>query len=972
MKAPEAIVDLVEHFDRSREAYESDGYNETQLRREFVDPFFKVLGWDVDNTAGYAEVYKDVIHEDAIKVGGATKAPDYSFRVGGMRKFFVETKRPSINISDDPSPSYQLRRYAWSAKLALSILTNFEELAVYDCTVKPKVTDKASTARILQFNYRRFEKTWEDISSIFSKDAVLKGSFDRYAATASRKKGTAGVDTAFLSDIDAWRQSLAQNIALRNPKLTQRELNFAVGKTIDRIIFLRICEDRGIEPNAQLMALQNGANVYQRLIQIYYNADDKYNSGLFHFQKEKDRYEPPDDLTLNLTIDDKPLKDIFKSLYYPESPYEFSVLPADILGQIYEQFLGKVIYLTAGHRAKVEEKPEVKKAGGVYYTPTYIVDYIVKNTVGKLLEGKKPGPRGNASNLRILDPACGSGSFLIGAYQYLMDWHNDQYIADGPEKWAKGRNPALYQVVRGEWRLTTAERKRILLNNIYGVDIDPQAVEVTKLSLLLKVLEGENEETINASLRLFHERALPDLGNNIKCGNSLIDPDFYDNQQLGFFDDEERYRVNVFDWEKEFPEVFNIGGFDAVIGNPPYGFHQIHSDQSKAYFKKNYVASQGSFEHYFLFYEASLNLIKKSGLHGFIVPVTWLTIPSAHNLRKFILDKFGILEICWLPELVFTNAQVNTLVSIISLSPASNVRIKIYDSLGFKQPPKIEFIAKQSRFIESNYFIGIFERELDSKLLQKIVKKAVHLETMARPCSGYNPYEVGKGERPEGGLQNKNTVETKPYHSTRKEGATWKPEIVGRDLGRYSVNVTGTRWIKYGPWLAAPRDPNNFEGKRILIQEITGGKGRRIIAGYYDGELYHSRDVIPVKCDNSEVSPLYILGIVNSRLITWYHHKRSPKSQKSLFPKVLVSDVAKLPVHIITFSDPADKARHDRMVALVEQMLSLNKKLAIAKTEHDKTTLQRQIEATDHLIDKLVYELYGLTDEEIGIVEGNG
>ena len=234
---------------------------------------------------------------------------------------------------------------------------------------------------------------------------------------------------------------LAQNIALRNPKLTQRELNFAVGRTIDRIIFLRICEDRGIEPEGQLMALQNGTNIYQRLIRIYYSADEKYNSGLFHFREEKDRFEPPDDLTLNLSIDDKPLKDIFKSLYYPESPYEFSVLPADILGQVYEQFLGKVIYLTAGHRAKVEDKPEVKKAGGVYYTPTYIVDYIVKNTVGKLLEGKNPGPRGSASNIRILDPACGSGSFLIGAYQYLLDWHRDRYIEDGPEKVGKGSKP---------------------------------------------------------------------------------------------------------------------------------------------------------------------------------------------------------------------------------------------------------------------------------------------------------------------------------------------------------------------------------------------------------------------------------------------------------------------------------------------------------------------------------------------------
>ncbi len=361
------------------------------------------------------------------------------------------------------------------------------------------------------------------------------------------------MDAAFLAEIERWRDLLARNIALRNPGLSQRTLNFAVQPTIDRIIFLRICEDRGIEPYGTLLSLPNGAQVYARLVQLFRRADDRYNSGLFHFGEEKGRGEPPDTLTPGLAIDDKVLRDILKNLYYPDSPYEFSVLPADILGQVYEQFLGKVIRLTAGHQAKVEEKPEVRKAGGVYYTPTYIVDYIVQQTVGKLLEGKRPGPQGGVSKLRILDPACGSGSFLIGAYQYLLDWHRDQYLADGPERWASGRTPRIFQSRHGDWRLTTDERKRILLNNIYGVDIDPQAVEVTKLSLLLKVLEGEDEQTLGQQLALFPERALPDLASNIKCGNSLIGPDFYDGRQLALLDEDEALRINVFDWQAAFP-----------------------------------------------------------------------------------------------------------------------------------------------------------------------------------------------------------------------------------------------------------------------------------------------------------------------------------------------------------------------------------------------------------------------------------
>ncbi len=396
MGLPKDIENLIERFDRNRENYLSGTYNEALLRQDFLNPFFETLGWDMANKAGYAEAYRDVIHEDALKIGGATKAPDYCFRIGSVKKFFVEAKKPSVNLKDDVSPAFQLRRYAWSAKLPLSILTDFEEFAVYDCRIKPVQTDKASTGRVLYFTYQDYPKKWDEIVNVFSREAVLKGSFDKYAESSKLKKGTATVDDAFLIEIEDWRDMLAKNIAIRNADLTTRELNFAVQRTIDRIVFLRICEDRGIEEYGRLQTQLNGTNVYKRLVQLFSQADDRYNSGLFHFQREKDRHEEPDKLTPNISIDDKPLKDIINRLYYPESPYEFSVLSADILGQVYEQFLGKVIRLTAGHQAKVEEKPEVRKAGGVYYTPKYIVDYIVKNTVGRLLG---VGDRGSEENL---------------------------------------------------------------------------------------------------------------------------------------------------------------------------------------------------------------------------------------------------------------------------------------------------------------------------------------------------------------------------------------------------------------------------------------------------------------------------------------------------------------------------------------------------------------------------------------------
>ena len=277
---------------------------------------------------------------------------------------------------------------------------------------------------------------------------------------------------------------MAVNISWNNKNLDEDEINFAVQQTIDRIIFLRIAEDRSVEPYGNLKHAIKQGNLYSNLFEQFRKADEKYNSGLFDLKKDR--------ISETLKIENKIIKTIINELYYPECPYEFSVLPVEILGSAYEQFLGKVIRITPAHHAKIEEKPEVRKAGGVYYTPQYIVEYIVKNTVGKLIEGKTPK---EISKIKIVDPACGSGSFLIGAYQYLLDWHKNYYTDNGKISKGKKDNP-----LTPEGHLTTAEKKRILLNNIFGVDIDVNAVEVTKLSLLLKCMEGETEASIQSAI----------------------------------------------------------------------------------------------------------------------------------------------------------------------------------------------------------------------------------------------------------------------------------------------------------------------------------------------------------------------------------------------------------------------------------------------------------------------------------------
>ena len=331
---PKSILKkLLERFSNQKNISQKDNYNEAQTRIDFINPFFAVLGWDVNNEKGLAEPYRPVVHEDILKIKKAPyKRPDYSFRVGGVRKFFVEAKKPSICLQTQKEPAYQIRRYGWNAKLSLSIVTNFAELAVYDCRLKPEPNDDPSIGRVWYLTYTDYVEHWDELVSRLSFDAVWQGQFDQYAANVATNKGAIEVDTAFLDEISRWRETLAAHLIQNHPTLTEQQLNGVIQQTINRIIFLRICEDRGIEDYGRLLSLTNGHHIYQRLFELFVEADERYNSGLFHFKAEKGR-QLPDTLTPDLKISDSVLRPIINQLYYPNSPYEFSVLPADILGQ---------------------------------------------------------------------------------------------------------------------------------------------------------------------------------------------------------------------------------------------------------------------------------------------------------------------------------------------------------------------------------------------------------------------------------------------------------------------------------------------------------------------------------------------------------------------------------------------------------------------------------------------------------------
>ncbi|MFA6287542.1 MAG: Eco57I restriction-modification methylase domain-containing protein [Opitutaceae bacterium] len=1052
MALPAEIAALIETFAANEADYTAPEFKEAQVRQQFIDPFFAALGWDVANTAGYAEAYKEVIHEDAIKIGGETKAPDYSFRIGGNRKFFVEAKKPSVSLKDNPEPAFQLRRYSWTVKLPLGILTDFQEFAIYDTRVKPVASDKTSVARLFYCRYDELEKHWDFIVDTFSKEAVLKGSFDKYAAATKGKRGSITVDEAFLKEIENWRDLLARNLALRNPALDTRGLNFAVQRTIDRIVFLRIAEDRGNEPFGQLQALLGALSakdnddtldedpaayggggkpkrpptIYPRLVQIFEKADYRYNSGLFHFAKDTDCAETPDTLTPGLHIDDAVLKEILGSLYYPKSSYAFGYLPAYILGHVYEQFLGKVIRLTDGHQAKVEEKPEVRKAGGVYYTPQYIVDYIVQKTVGPLVDGKTPK---QLETLAVLDPACGSGTFLLGAYDYLLKWYLDYYSANTPEKWAKqarlyetapnahvaltaGQGPKPTTPARS-WSLTTAERKRILLAHIHGVDIDSQAVEVTKLSLLLKVLEGERREFQGRTREM--SAVLPDLSQNIRCGNSLIGHDFYQQPDLPTLDAEAKYKLNTFEWKDGFPEVMKRGGFDAVIGNPPYIRIQTMletSPDSVGYLSKLYKsAAAGNYDIYVCFVERALALLNKHGLTGYILPHKFFNAQYGQPLRELAAAGKNLREIIHFGhQQIFAGATTYTCLLFLQKAPAKTFQYQTIEDLdAWRQgaaAPAGEVSATKATSDD-----WVFVAGSGGALLDRLCAIPTKLEDVTTRIFQGLKTSADKIYILEEKSRNKSLVTAYSPQLEKDvvlEASLLHPLIKGGDSRRYCLSRTNRLILfPYAPDTsgntklidAAKLSANypktwaylNANKAYLEAREDERFKG----PAWYQFGRGQALDVMPLpKVFTPDIAPLpafsyddkgdafftggvsggygllfkpginpkVILALLNSRILGWIIAQTATQMRGGYY-SFEARFIRSLPII------KPDKKTSDKILSAVDTLISLHRVQAATQTPHEKDALANQITATDRQIDALVYQLYGLTPEEIALVE---
>ena len=934
------VKQLVHDFKSQQSYYLSPGYQEQEARKDFIDKFFMALGWDVNHERQKNPYEQEVRIEKSVKSGKTQRRADYAFYITpNFRdpKFFVEAKKPYLNLSD-PDHYYQAIRYGWNKKIPISLLTDFEEFHILDCRFMPDIATIMSR-KIEYIHYEQYadEETFARIFHLFGREAVANGSIEKFAASLPKPKGKAvqqalfktgykPIDEAFLERLDEYRLILAKSFKKHNQQLESEELTEAVQRTIDRLVFIRFLEDKSIE-ESRIEHLGAEPNAWKAFAQLCRSLEPKYNGLVFkpHPIIDGKDFIPPDD---------REFVDICDELSHEKSPYLFDEIPISILGNIYERFLGKVVHATP-KRADVEEKPEVRKAGGVYYTPEYIVRYIVSNTVGKLIEGKTPD---EIAPMAFADIACGSGSFLIEVYSELLEYHERWYNENpGKAKIADVQNRD------GRLVLSLKKRQEILTNNIYGVDIDFQATEVTQLSLYLKLLE---DVTMNDAYQfsLIKEKILPDLRNNIICGNSLIGTDILEGD---LFEKSDEKKLNPMNFEDVFPKVMRCGGFDAIVGNPPYGAEL--NVLEKRFLSKKFNGFHGNQDVYTCFIEQALSRLKEKGCFALIVPSAWLGGPNYQPLRKVLLS-WKIKKIILLPYDIFTDAYIDTLIFKTEKILADSTNT--VDTYSYGKREKIISIdeadlaikaIKQQTWIEAQDNKFILDPFVSTIIDRIRSKTSITFESI---------------------LMTKRGVLFDKTLLTEKKKTDLGFKYFQGDVYRYHTNLNIKYWIEFDDKIKErPKETIWFEGERILLRRLVN-RQQRLMASIVNERFITNKNLYSILRKSDDCDYKYILGIINSKLISFLYINQITQAVKDDFPQITIKDFQNLP-----FPNP-EKKYENVIVRLVEQILSAKEQLSIAKTDAERNRLEMLCNSLDRQIDQAVYELYGLTEEEIKVVEG--
>jgi hypothetical protein len=980
------IKQLLEKYTADRDYYLTSKYNETLLRSDFLDPFFELLGWDIKNNSGKPTNEREVILEEALKANASehSKKPDYTFRLFSERKFFLEAKKPCVSIESNNDTAKQVRRYGFTAKLKISVLSNFEYLIIYDTSVKVEKDDSYPKALIKKYHYTEYESKFEEIKQLLGKESVYSGAFETEWKEIESKINQYSIDNLFLNQINEWRKALGTEIYKLEPKIDEQQLNDIVQSYVNRILFLRVCEDRNLEDYQTLLKFAN-TNDFNALIKKFEQADKRYNSGLF------------DQLLKGKIVENisSVFWTIIKQLYYPESPYSFSVFSSDILGSIYEIFLSEKLTIQSGSVVLVKKPENIDR--DIITTPTFIISDILRNTVLKKCEGKTDK---EILTLKFADISCGSGAFLLELFQLLNDILIDYYL--------KNEKSKLIQTNINTYKLPFEIKRQILLNCIYGVDKDYNAVEAAKFGLLLKLLEGEDVNSTNKT-----KPVLPDLSQNVFFGNSLLNPKQVTNKK-------DHVIINPFD--------FSTLRFDVIVGNPPY----MKSEDMKnitpielPLYKTSYNSAYKQFDKYFLFLEQGINLLADDGILGYIVPSKFTKVGAGKKLRELIADKEYLHSIVSFgANQVFTDKTTYTCLLILNKKPQKTFQyaeVKSLKSWKVREPESAKYGSKKTDELDSEVWV-LVPPEL-TNVYNKIASQSVKLNDLVGSDNIFNGIQTSANDVyiftptkedkkyfhfTKKGVDYKiEKGNTKPYFQTSSGEdnlytyRTFKPNA--RVIYPYLTTKTGveiiplttiqkksplaydylqkhkailnnpkrdikpepkikSEWHRYGRHQSL--DSCGLPSKIIVGVLSVGDKyaidvhGTLISSG---GTAGYCVVAIPT---TSEFSIHYIQAILNSKYLEWFSALYGEVFRGGYIArgtKVLKN----LPIRNIDFLDAKQKSIHDKIVENQKELISIYDQIdANAGNKRALTSLQRQFTREKVNLEKLLVKLYDLGSED--------
>ena len=894
-KAKAELKILLDRYARlkAEEEPEIKSKDEEKTKTKLIRPLFeRVLGWNFE---------EDVTGEEKISKGWV----DYGFRINDIPKFFLEAK--GLKVTLDLNFFQQAYSYAYYKKCAWAVLTNFDTIEIINAESEAPYKQYSHMTLHADDFLANFDDLW-----LLSKEGFEQGLLDKLAQKFVRRPKRVPFDKQLLDDFTRFRDSLSKSITRLNQKrnLTEEQLDESVQRILNRLIFIRNCEDRDLEEK-KLWEAKNEARVWKKVKEVFNDYDKDYDSKLFTYD-----LTDPKKLHLcdTLDIEDSVLRTIIDELYQTKDrsvSYDFKVIPANVIGTVYEQYLSHILRKTE-KRAVLSESQAHRKEQGIYYTPTHIVEYIVKNTLGELMQEKSF----NAEKVKVLDPACGSGSFLTKAFD-ILNWYNIKFNTNFSQTALDLKTDILFKA-----------KSKILLNNIFGVDSDKQAIEITQLNLLLKIAEKRQR--------------LPLLERNIKCGNSLIN-------------DEAIAGEKAFDWAKGFQGIINGTMFDIVIGNPPYIENRMLSQEEVDFFHENFISAGGRLNTFAIFVEQGLNLLRDGGYLGFIIHRNSIKSNYYEAFRKLILDTTSIKKIVDLKSGIFREVTGEMIILILKKESNQNKRknnkIEVLTDIQDLDNKFSSHQVDQKFFVElPNYRFNISINTNDIAILEKIRRKSIPLSEVADTKQGII---VG---------------DEKKYITKKPNSPKYKKVLRGRDIGKYVLNWNGEYVLYEREILVRAREQRIFEQKQKILTQHVSGK----IVATLDEENYFALQTINLVLvkEGTKLSLKYILALLNLSLLNFYYDKYFNMGS-DFTTAVSTENLDTLPIHNIDFSNKLEKKVHDEIVTKVNEILSLNERineLGDKKTD-EWLKLEEEIKRIDKEINGLVYSIYGINEKEKAIIE---